>query len=90
MGSFGRFVEPVGILAIFNAVGRVFWGKVSDVIDRPRAMMLMFLFQGMAFMMLAGIESQIAVFTAPACSVSWPPLRRWWSGRWRGDRPTSR
>ena len=66
MGSFGRFVEPVGILAIFNAIGRIFWGKVSDLIDRPRAMMLMFLFQGMAFMMLAGIESQIAVFFASA------------------------
>ena len=38
MGGFGRFVEPVGILAIFNALGRIFWGKVSDLIDRPRAM----------------------------------------------------
>ena len=66
MGGFGRFVEPVGILAIFNAVGRVFWGKVSDLIDRPRAMMMMFLAQGMAFMLLVSVESHFAVFLASA------------------------
>lgn len=66
MGSFGRFVEPVGILAIFNALGRIFWGKVSDIIDRPRAMMIMFLAQGMAFMMLVSVESTVAVFVASA------------------------
>ena len=48
LGTFGRFVEPVGILAIFNALGRIFWGKVSDWIDRPRALMVMYLAQGMA------------------------------------------
>ncbi len=66
MGGFGRFVEPVGILAIFNALGRIFWGKVSDVIDRPRAMMIMFLAQGMAFMLLVSVESHLAVFVASA------------------------
>ena len=57
LGPFGRFVEPVGILAIFNAIGRIFWGKVSDLIDRPRAMLIMFLFQGMAFMLLVSVKS---------------------------------
>jgi MFS family permease len=66
MGGFGRFIEPVGILAIFNALGRIFWGKVSDVIDRPRAMMIMFLAQGMAFMMLVSVDSHIAIFLASA------------------------
>jgi OFA family oxalate/formate antiporter-like MFS transporter len=66
LGSFGRFVEPVGILAIFNALGRIFWGKVSDLIDRPRAMMMMFLAQGMAFMMLVSVESHLAIFLASA------------------------
>ncbi|MBI5408826.1 MAG: OFA family MFS transporter [Nitrospirae bacterium] len=66
MGAFGRFVEPIGILAIFNALGRIFWGKVSDFIDRPRAMMVMFLAQGMAFMMLVSVESHAAVFIASA------------------------
>jgi OFA family oxalate/formate antiporter-like MFS transporter len=66
MGSFGRFVEPVGILAIFNAIGRIFWGRVSDFIDRPRAMLIMFLAQGMAFMLLVSVESPFAVFLASA------------------------
>ncbi len=66
MGTFGRFVEPVGILAIFNALGRIFWGKVSDLIDRPRAMMIMFLAQGMAFMMLVTVESHFTIFLASA------------------------
>jgi len=66
MGGFGRFVEPVGILAIFNALGRIFWGKVSDVIDRPRAMMMMFLAQGMAFMLLVSVKSPLTIFLASA------------------------
>ena len=66
MGSFGRFVEPVGILAIFNALGRIFWGKVSDLIDRPRAMMMMYLAQGMAFMLLVSVKSPLTVFLASA------------------------
>lgn len=66
MGGFGRFVEPVGILAIFNAIGRIFWGKISDLIDRPRAMMIMFLSQGMAFMLLVSVESHFTVFLASA------------------------
>ncbi len=66
LGTFGRFVEPVGILAIFNALGRVFWGKISDMIDRPRAMMMMYLAQGTAFMLLISVESTFAVFLASA------------------------
>jgi OFA family oxalate/formate antiporter-like MFS transporter len=66
LGGFGRFVEPVGILAIFNALGRIFWGRVSDLIDRPRAMMIMFLFQGMAFMLLVAAQSPATIFLASA------------------------
>ncbi len=66
LGNFGRFVEPVGILAIFNALGRIFWGKISDIIDRPRAMMMMFLAQGMAFMLLVGVQTPVAILFASA------------------------
>jgi OFA family oxalate/formate antiporter-like MFS transporter len=66
LGGFGRFVEPVAVLAIFNALGRIFWGRVSDVIDRPRTMMMMFLAQGMAFMMLVSVQSPVAIFVASA------------------------
>jgi OFA family oxalate/formate antiporter-like MFS transporter len=66
MGTFGRFVEPVGVLAIFNALGRIFWGKVSDLIDRPRAMMMMYLAQGMAFMILVSAKTPLTIFLASA------------------------
>ena len=66
MARFGRFVEPVGVLAIFNALGRIFWGRVSDIIDRPRAMMIMFLFQGMAFMLLVSAQTPLTIFLASA------------------------
>jgi len=66
LGAFGRFIEPVGVLAIFNALGRIFWGRVSDLIDRPRAMMIMFLFQGMAFMILVAAQTPVTILLASA------------------------
>lgn len=66
LGTFGRFVEPVGILAIFNALGRLFWGRVSDWIDRPRALMLMYMAQGVAFLFLAAAQTPLTVFVASA------------------------
>jgi OFA family oxalate/formate antiporter-like MFS transporter len=66
LGGFGRFLEPVGILAIFNALGRVFWGKISDLLDRPRAMMIMYLAQGMAFMLLISVDTTFMIFLASA------------------------
>lgn len=66
MGTFGRFVEPIGVLAIFNALGRIFWGKISDVIGRPRSMMIMFLIQGMTFMLLVSVSTPLTIFIASA------------------------
>ncbi len=66
LGALARFLEPVAILAIFNAFGRIFWGKISDMIDRPRAMMMMFLAQGMAFMILASVRSPLGIVAASA------------------------
>ena len=66
MGGFGRFVEPVGILAVFNALGRIFWGKMSDTIGRPRSMTIMYLMQGMTFMLLVSVHSHLAIFLASA------------------------
>jgi OFA family oxalate/formate antiporter-like MFS transporter len=66
LGTFGRFIEPVGILAIFNALGRIFWGRASDAIGRPRTMTIMFLLQGAAFMFLASVKSAPAIFLASA------------------------
>ena len=64
--TIARFLTPVAILAIFNAFGRIFWGWASDKIDRPRAMMIMFLGQGMAFMILISIQSTWAIIFASA------------------------
>lgn len=62
MGGFARFVEPVGILALFNGFGRILWGKISDVVDRPRAMMIMYLLQGAAFMLLTSVQSAWGIY----------------------------
>jgi len=66
LGGLGRYLEPVGVLAVFNGLGRVFWGRISDLLDRPRAMMMMFLAQGLAFMLLAGVSTPWGVFLASA------------------------
>lgn len=66
LGTFGRFVEPVAVLAVFNALGRILWGRISDVIPRPQAMMLMYLLQGAAFLVLATVSSVPMVFLASA------------------------
>jgi len=53
----------VGWLAIFNAVGRVAWGFVSDFVGRYGALAAMFIFQAvtMALLMQAKSEMSIAV-----------------------------
>ena len=51
----------VGILAIFNGVGRVFWGWTSDSIGRMRAFLMMFAIQGVGFALLP-MASSIGVF----------------------------
>ncbi|MFO7675321.1 MAG: OFA family MFS transporter [bacterium] len=38
----------VSVLAIFNTLGRIFWGRVSDSIGRARALFLMYLINAVA------------------------------------------
>ncbi len=38
----------VGILAIFNALGRILWGRVSDAIGRTRTLLIIYLINGLA------------------------------------------
>ncbi len=49
--------SAVGILALFNAAGRITWGVVSDKIGRTRAMGLMFLLQGIMMLILMKMGS---------------------------------
>ena len=43
----------VGLISIFNAVGRVFWAWVSDTLGRARVYMLLFGIQAVVFFVLA-------------------------------------
>lgn len=41
----------VSVLAIFNALGRIFWGKISDALGRLRTLFLIFLICGIAVLL---------------------------------------
>ncbi|MEO0103358.1 MAG: MFS transporter, partial [candidate division WOR-3 bacterium] len=47
----------VSLLAIFNAFGRIFWGKISDWIGRMKALFLIFLICGIAVFLYTIIPS---------------------------------
>lgn len=47
----------VSILAIFNALGRIFWGKMSDTLGRKTALVVMFLICGAAMLGLDWMRS---------------------------------
>jgi OFA family oxalate/formate antiporter-like MFS transporter len=47
----------VGTLAIFNAIGRIFWGRLSDMLGRKKTLFLMLLICGVAILLYNAIES---------------------------------
>ena len=53
-----------GLVAIFNGLGRFFWGSVSDRIGRNMAYAAIFLLQVVVFFILAGLHSLPAVLIA--------------------------
>lgn len=53
--------EAVGYLAIFNAVGRVLWGVISDRIGRTPAFVAMFLCQAATLSVLAGADTERSI-----------------------------
>ncbi len=58
----------VGILAIFNAGGRIFWGTVSDKINRTPTMIIMFSLLTLA-MLTFGFQTDVLILTAIACLI---------------------
>ena len=56
-----RGVAAVGWLAIFNAVGRVVWGMVSDRVGRTPAFIAMFLLQAIALATLGLMQSELTL-----------------------------
>ena len=49
--------SAVGILALFNAAGRITWGWLSDKVGRTKAMFIMFLLQGIVMLALIKMGS---------------------------------
>jgi OFA family oxalate/formate antiporter-like MFS transporter len=47
----------VSVIALFNGIGRLFWGTVSDWIGRPRTFVAIFLLQVLAFALIASTDS---------------------------------
>jgi len=57
-------VPAYGLVAIFNGLGRFFWGTVSDRIGRNMAFVLIFGVQVVVFFLLANLHSLAAVLGA--------------------------
>ncbi len=51
----------VGWLAIFNAVGRIFWGSVSDKIGRTIAFVAMFALQAVMLFLLSRMDTKLTL-----------------------------
>jgi OFA family oxalate/formate antiporter-like MFS transporter len=64
----GKALTIVGMLSVFNALGRIVWGAASDRLGRPSAMGLMFLLQAGAMVALTLTSSYYTVLAA-ACLV---------------------
>jgi OFA family oxalate/formate antiporter-like MFS transporter len=47
----------VAILAIFNSVGRILWGKISDSLGRKNTLVAMFAICGVTMLLLNGLRS---------------------------------
>ena len=57
------------IAALFNAAGRVFWGKISDIISYKRTMMLMFTIQGILMIIYFFTNMNIIFYAIITCSI---------------------
>lgn len=58
----------VGVISIFNGLGRVFWAAVSDVLGRSRVFLLLFVVQACLFFALPHLHTA-ALFTAAVATV---------------------
>lgn len=59
----------VGILAVFNATGRVFWAWVSDLIGRAQVYFLLFTIQVFLFFTLPYLHD-VTLFTIAVCAIA--------------------
>jgi len=61
--------SAVGILALFNAAGRIIWGWLSDKLGRSKAMFLMFSLQGVMMLVLMKMGSSALLLSIAAAWV---------------------
>jgi len=59
----------VCVIAVFNGIGRLLWGTVSDTIGRARTFLALFLIQGIVFALMPAIDG-FAVLLAPLAIVA--------------------
>jgi OFA family oxalate/formate antiporter-like MFS transporter len=52
----------VGVLSVFNALGRVVWGLASDRIGRTPTFIAMFVIQAVVMFVLAGLDTKTALY----------------------------
>jgi OFA family oxalate/formate antiporter-like MFS transporter len=58
---FDRGVAAVGWLAVFNALGRIVWGMVSDRVGRTPAFVAMFLVQAVMMFVIGGLDTEVSL-----------------------------
>lgn len=56
-------LTAVGVLSIFNAMGRIVWGLVSDKLGRTASFVVMFLFQAVAMALIGMVSTDMALYT---------------------------
>jgi OFA family oxalate/formate antiporter-like MFS transporter len=59
----------VGIISVFNALGRVFWAWISDLIGRAQVYFILFAIQVFLFFTLPSIH-EVALFTVAVCAIA--------------------
>jgi OFA family oxalate/formate antiporter-like MFS transporter len=61
----------VGLMSLFNGLGRICWASLSDVLGRPNTYMIFFMIQIIAFCLLPNITSiilfQVVLYTILTC-----------------------
>ena len=56
--------KAVGVLALFNALGRIVWGFVSDRIGRTPTFIVMFLLQAVTMFSLGAMQTELGLVVA--------------------------
>jgi OFA family oxalate/formate antiporter-like MFS transporter len=78
IGTFSRFIEAyltvefalIGSLAaLFNGLGRIFWGKLADLISYKKAMYLMFLIQAVLLFLYFTTNLNVWYFLIMTCAI---------------------